>query len=193
MKNVIKISLLALMLVSGSVKAADELDVKVSQKKAITIELNNLSSSSVLLFQDKDGNILFRDSLELNGHYKKTLDLEVIPNGVYSISLEGERSVMSKQVVKTHAGLELTNAPAGILFKPCFEVKEKQVTVFLTNPGKKTIYFDVYDAQGIKVSTLTRREAVIQKRLDFSQVPSGTYTIKVRVGGRIFIEEFDLG
>jgi hypothetical protein len=193
MKNVFKLSLLVFLLVSGGAKAADELDVKVTEKRTITIELDNNTKGTVLLFRGKNGEILFRDSLQLMGHYKRSLDLEVIPNGVYLLSLERENSILTREVVKSPEGVELTGNPSQITFKPCFRVMEREVKVFLTNPGQKTAYFEVYDNNGELVTTVTNRESVIKKSLDFSRVPAGDYIIKVRVGEHTFFKNLKFG
>ena len=193
MKNVFRLFLLVLLLVSVGAKAADELEVKVTAKRTITIELDNLTTGAVLLFQGKNGEILFRDSLQSQGHYKRTFDLEVIPNGIYLVSLERENSVLTREVVKSNEGVELNGNPSQIIFKPYFKVIEREVQIFLTNPGKKPAYFDVYDKQGNRVTSVTNRGKMIQKRLDFSQVPAGEYTIKVRVGERTFTKNVNLG
>jgi hypothetical protein len=193
MKNVFRLSLLILFLIGGGAKAAEELDVKVTEKKTITIELDKIESDAVLLLRGKKGEILFRDSLQPQDHYKRILDLEIIPNGVYLISLEKENSVLTREVLKSTEGVNLTVNPSQIIFKPCFEVTEREVQVFLTNPGKKTTYFDVYDNEGSLVTTVTNRGTVIQKKLNFSQVPAGEYTIKVRVGEQTFVKNVRLG
>ncbi len=193
MKNVFRLALLVFLLISGGAKAADELDVKVTEKKTITIELDNLTTGAVLLLQGKNGEILFRDSVQAQRSYKRTLDLEVIPNGEYLVSLERENSVLTKKVVKSIGGVELNGDASQIIFKPCFKVMEREVQVFLTNPGKKTSYFHVYDSIGDLVTTVTNRGSVIRKSLDFSQVPAGEYTIKVRVGERTFTKSVKMG
>lgn len=184
--------MLVLLLVSGRAKAADDLEVKVTEKKTITIELNNLTADAVLLFRGSNGEVLFRDSLQLKGDYSRTLDLEVIPNGIYLISLEREDNVLTREVVKSTKGVEITGTPSKIIFKPSFNIMEREVQVFLTNPGKKTSYFDVYDKEGELVTTIINHGSVVQKSLDFSKMPAGEYVIKVRVADYIFIRNFEL-
>lgn len=193
MKNVFKLSLLVLLLVTGRAKAADELEVKVTEKRTLTIELDNITIAAVLQLQGRKGEILFRDSLQSQGYYQRTFDLEVIPNGVYLVSLENENRVLTREVVKSIHGVELSGNPSETIFKPCFKVLESQVHVFLTNPGKKIAYFDVYDERGDLVTTITNRGSVIRKKLDFSQVPGGEYIIKVRVGEHTFSKNVKLG
>lgn len=194
MKNVCKLLALAVLLLTGiEVKAADKFDVKVSSDRFLTVELEEGEEGAILFFQDKNGEILFKDSLLLSDHYKKTFNLEVIPNGVYYLNLEKENSVLTAEVTKTASGLELTGKSSKVVFKPQFRVEKNLVKVFLTNPGLGEASFKIYDRKGDLVNTLTFNDLVVNKTFDFSKVPAGTYTITIKVEGRSFSKEFNVG
>lgn len=194
MKNVFKLSLLLLLLVTGvKMEAAEDIDVRVTEDRVLTVELEDVEKGTVLLFQGKNGEILYKDSLQLNGYYKKAFNLEVIPNGVYYLNLEGESSIRRTEVTKTAEGLKLTGKTSGIIFKPCYKVEESMVKVFLTNPEEKKAQFTVFDKRGQLVTSMDYNESIVSKTFDFSGVPAGEYTINVNVGGRTFSKKLKIG
>lgn len=194
MKNVFKLSVLLLLFVTGvKMEAAEDVDVRVTEGKVLTVELEDVIKGTVLLIQGKNGEILYKDSLQLNGYYKKAFNLEVIPNGVYYLNLEGENSIRRTEVTKTAEGLKLTGKSSGIIFKPCYKVEESMVKVFLTNPEEKKALFTVFDREGRLVTSMNYNDSVVRKTFDFSGVPAGDYTINVNVGGRTFSKKLKIG
>lgn len=194
MKNVFKLLVVVVLLLANvEVKAADGFDVKVSNDQILTVELAEGEKGAILFFQDKKGEILFKDNLLFDDNYKKNFNLEVIPNGVYFLILEKENSIQTTEVTKTVSGLELTGKTSKTIFKPQFKVEKNLVKVFLTNPGMKEASFQVYDKKGVLVNTITYDDLVVNKTFDFSKVPAGKYTITVQVEGRTFTKEFNVG
>lgn len=190
MKNVLNLAVLLLMV--SEVKAADGFDVKVSNDRTLIVQLEKGEKGAILSFLGKDGEVLFKDSLLLNDVYRKTFNLEVIPNGVYYLSLEKENSILTTEVTKTSAGLELTGKSSKIIFKPRFKVEKDLVRVFLTNPAKTEASFKVYDRGGTLLDTVLYKDLVVSKTFDFSKLPNGMYYITVKVDGRSFYKEIEI-
>lgn len=186
MKNVFRFSLLVVLLsMSVRVAAADELDVKVANNQTLVVELDNVREGTVLVFKDTNGEVLFRDSL-LKGTYRKSLSLEVVPNGVYYLSLDSENNILTNVVTKSDKGIFLTGKTPSIAFKPSYKIVEKKLQVFLTNPEKKSAKIKVLDSKGIVVGVLNEEDFIVNKTLDFSRVPSGDYTIEISLGDNQF-------
>ena len=75
------------------------------------------------------------------------------------------------------------------MFKPIYKVNSKEVKFFLTNPSKTYASLRVYDANGELVGEVLGKTYTMNKTLDFSKMPKGEYTFKVRVSGEVFTEE----
>lgn len=194
MKDVLKIcGMAALLLVSTKVKAAEGFDVKISGNRILTVELDETEEGAILFFQNKNGEILFRDSLFLKEGYTKAFDLEVVPNGTYYLSLEKECSILTTEIRKTALGLTLKEKSSPVVFKPQFLVENDSVKVFLTNPGLKEASFEVYDSNGSLIDTIVYDDLVVKKTFDFSRVPTGEFTIIVRVNGKTFSRKMSVG
>lgn len=194
MKNVMRMSVLVFLLVTGfKVKAAEVIDIKVKDNQIILVELGKVEKGTVIILQDIMGTTLFKDSLVSSNGYRKSLDLEVIPRGVYFLHLETEKSILSSKIVKTAKGISIEGKSSGITFKPCFEVMEDKVLVFLSNLNESTISLEIYDAGGELLNTINNSGSILKKTLDFSKVPAGEYTINIKMENRTFRKKITVG
>jgi hypothetical protein len=189
MKNALKISLLVLLLNTGSMmQAAEDLDIKVLDSQNLRVELNGGSQGNILLIKDKFGKVLFRDSITTNLTYQKTFNMELVPNGIYYMNLDNESRIQTTVIVKTNSGLDIEKE-SSFVSKPRFEIKDKQIRVLWTNSLEKKTVMNIYDSSGILVANLDSKELVLKKTLDFSNVPSGKYRIEIEVNGQNFTKE----
>lgn len=188
-----KLILIVIVLVSGKATATNELVVVITDKSSFAIELNNITMPVEIKVQEENGKVIFFDSLQPKDSYKRVFNLETIPDGTFVISLENENSILSRRLVKSFEGVQLKGASPEIIFKPRFDIIKKEVYVFLTNPANNTTYIDVYDKEGDLVTSGMNKGTVIQRRLDFSKVHRGKYTIKVRVGEQLFCKDIEIG
>lgn len=187
MKNVLRMSILVVFLLTGvNVKASESFGVRVMDKQNLLVELERVEEGTVLLLQDKNGEILFRDSIMSKESYKKILNLEVIPSGTYFLSLEKENRILSTVLVKNSAGVEIKEEVSGIIFKPAYKVEDGKVRFFLSNPEKNNIQVTVYDENGVEIGSSSSSKAVIRKTFDFSNVPAGNYIMQVKTKDRNF-------
>lgn len=188
MKNVFKNALLVLSLCTGFLmEAAGDLDVKVVDRLNLKIEINRGDKGDVLLLKDTFGKILFKDNVGKMVSYRKIFNLELVPNGTYYLNLDKEASLLVTMIKKTENGLEIDKL-SGFVFKPCFEIENKQVRMFLMNPKKMKAEMNVYDFNGILVGNLHSREMVVKKTLDFSSVPSGIIPLRSQLTVRNFLK-----
>lgn len=189
-----RMSVLVLLLVTGfKVKAAEGIDVKVKDNQIILVELEKVEKGTVIILQDVMGTTLFKDSLVSSDGYRKSLDLEVIPQGVYFLHMETEKSILSSKIVKTSKGISIEEESSEITFKPCFKVIDDTVLVFLSNPTKATISLEVYDAGGELLNTINNSSSILKKTLDFSKVPAGDYSINIKMKNRSFRKTITVG
>lgn len=187
MKNVLNMSMLVIFLLAGGyAKASGNLDVRVTDNQNLLVELGKVEEGTVLLLQDKNGEILFKDSILAKNSYRKILNLEVIPMGTYFFSLEKENRIQFTVLVKDSAGLKIKEDVSGVVFKPCYKMENDMVNFFLTNPKGERIEITVYDETGIEVGSTTSSNTVVEKTFDFSKVPAGNYMLQVNTKDRNF-------
>lgn len=193
MKNVFKNALLVLSLSMGfMMEAAEDLDVKVLDNQNLKVALNMGEKGDVLLLKDSFGKVLFKDSIGRMGSYEKIFNLELVPVGIYYLNLDKDNSLLVTTIKKTENGLEI-NKSSDFIFKPCFEIENRQVRFFLSNPKKMKAEMKVYDSKGILVGNLHSRELVLKRTLDFSNVSSGIYSVEITIDDQKFFTELKIG
>lgn len=192
MKNVFKNALLVVSLCIGfMMEAAGDLEVKVLDARNVKVALNRTEKGDILLLKDAFGKVLFKDSIGRMESYQRTFNLELVPRGIYHLHLDKENSLLVKTIKKTKNGLEIDDL-SGVVFKPCFKIENRRVRFFLSNPKKMNAEMKVYDPYGIPVGNLRSRELVLKKTLDFSQVPSGTYRVEIKIDDQEFFKELKI-
>lgn len=192
MKNVFKNAFLVLSLCTGFLmEAAEDLDVRVLDNLNLKVAINSSEVGDILLLKDTYGKVLFTDSIGEMESYQKTFNLELVPNGVYYLNLDKENSLLITTIKKTDNGLEIDEL-SGFVFKPCFQVEDRLVKLFLSNPKQLKAEMKVYDSNGILVGDVKSNELTVKKTFDFSQVPSGNYKVEIKIDGQKFFKELEI-
>ncbi len=185
MKNVLKLLLTGMVLVWNPVIASENFKIKVEDNQVI-VELNNIQAGSSLIFKDGKGEVLYMDQLIAGQSYKKHLNLEIIPVGIYYLNLDSESKILTQVINKKNEGLQISENSSAITFKPCYKIKGKQVSLFLSNPEEKRSSIKIYDGQGVLMETISNGSKALRKTLDFSKVPAGEYTVRLQLGNHLF-------
>lgn len=187
MKKLINIAVVVFFLTIGfNARAERGIEVKIQEKEILVVEFGKMENGALLIFQDKKGEILFKDSLINNEPYTTALNLKVLPKGTYYLSVEKEFAILTSVIIKSDAGVEIQGKSSEIVFKPRYKILNDQVSVFLSNPEKTITTLDIFDSKGELVGTCAGGKALFKKTLDFSGMPGGEYTIKIKKGNRTF-------
>lgn len=190
MKNRIKLFFVALVLgISMSAKASDGWAVTVDAKQNLVVEIKKNLQKATLTLQDQDGNIYFKDGLMDKESYTKSMNMEGLPDGTYYVKFENEYNIFTEVVTKAGNSIEVKKDTDEVIFKPSFKTEGKVVKFLFTNPKEEQTEVKVLDASGELVGMLSARSTVVQRSFDFSNVPSGTYRIKVDSGAKHFTQE----
>lgn len=187
MKNVIKNAIIALLFImSANANAGEGIDVKLDGNQTIEIALKE---KGTLTFQDRKGEILYKDSCVNGDSYKRHINLAEIPEGTYFLKFDKDDSILTSEIVKTKSGINIDKSSSTIVFKPVFKVNGKMVNFLLSNPTEGKVRLRVYDVKGVLVGKAEEKEGYVFKRtLDFSSMPAGDYTISLTVGENNFVK-----
>ncbi len=178
-----------LFLFTFHARAGKDVEVKIQEEQNLVVEFENMQSSAFLSFRDQKGEILFQDSLTNNKPYRTTLNLEVLPKGIYYLDIEKDFVIHSSIIIKNEDGLVFKGDSSKTVFKPRLKVDKEMVMVFLNNPEMENTRMEVYDSRGNLVCSFKDSRDIFKKTLDFSEVPKGEYTIKFQKGTRTFTEK----
>lgn len=169
-------------------RAAGEIKVEIHEDQRLVVALNPESMATVLLLQDREGKILFKDSLFTNESYRTSVHLKLLPEGTYFLTIEGDFSIRSWTLEKAEENLKLLEERPGILYKPHFRVSDGRVKVFMSNPGGAKTVLSVYDPEGNVVGLSGDKSTTFRRIIDFSRVPDGLYQVHIKSADRSYLK-----
>lgn len=194
MKKAIRTIVAVLLLfVAANVNAADGLDLKINDQQNLVVELQGVESRAVLSLRDEYGTVIFKDQFLNQNNYSKTLSFEDLPNGSYSLTLDKEFTVSTSTIHKSGKNLIVDSEKYEFVFKPMFKTYGKKVLVYMANPTESNTEIEIYDLSGEQVGNLKTKDIVLKKTFDFTEVPSGEYTLKVKSGDHVFYKTLQIG
>lgn len=187
--NTLAITLIFLS--SFSTLASRQFEVEVNSDQVLNVKISNIDGANHLILRDVNEKILYKDQ-SLFQPYMKNISLKNLPNGTYSLSLEDNDMISTKLISKSKTGVSISET--SVAFKPDFKQEEnnKKVKVAFSNPTMQITSFKVFDETGNLIVKLKNKDAVFSKTIDFSEVPSGTYSIAINNKGRSYIENITI-
>jgi hypothetical protein len=184
MKNAIKntkkgILMVALMATVSTFATSTNTIIKNDTKKTALV-LKNVKQGNVLSIIDSDGNVLYKESIEFNGDYKKAFDLTQLPDGNYVFELEKDLEIktipfsIAFDVVSFDAKNEVS------YFKPFVKHENDFVYISKLNLTKEAtkinIYANVNESYELVYSELVENANAIEKAFKLNK---GNYKIEI--------------
>lgn len=179
-------------LTSLSAYASREFTVEVKNDQVLNIKISNISEVDELIMIDNEGEILYKEKF-LAQPFEKSISLKNLPNGVYSVSLDDKDMISTKTITKTDEEIKVSKT--AVAFKPHFkklDTDAKKLRVAFTNPTFDITHLKVFDNYGELIIDVSNKEAVFNKVLDFSEVPTGEYSIAINNSGKSYYQNFTI-
>lgn len=195
MRRVINLCILiCVLLFSNMAVASDVLSVKITNSSTINVSLFNTRQGQKLFLKDYDGTILFDITLDASASYKKYFNLSLVKDGIYFVETETDYDVKVTPVIKNNKGIALINASVTTIFKPKTKLENGIVNLQFVNSKRSPITISIQDLDGVILHSekMSGEEYIIKKAFNFSELPSGTYNLYVRLEDRVFTKEFSI-
>jgi len=184
-----KIVLVLGLFVSMLSFANGEVDpIKEKEPKVTSMSFKKVKLGSKLSIKDRDGIVLYKESIVKTGDYSKGFDLTTLPNGDYYFELDTALeiviipfNVVSNQVV-------FKKEEKSIIFKPYIRVKENMVFVSRVSYEESPIEYSIYyaDNYDLVLSEKIDHQTHLKKIFDFSTAKKGNYLFVFKSNGRKF-------
>ncbi len=195
MKNIIKNSLVVVMLLSTLfVSANSNLRVENEDFKT-TISLNNLKEGNKIFIKDASGSILYSETIKTPGNYNKSFDLTTLPNGDYLFEINKglEINTILFNVRETVVAFEKENEK--VIYKPYVTVDKNLVRVSKLSLEEKPLQIEIFfDDNGynlIHTETVGKTKS-ISRVYSLNKAKKGNYKIVTRTEGRTFVDYVSL-
>ena len=162
--------------------------IKEKEPTVTSMSFKKVKLGSKLSIKDRDGIVLYKESIVKTGDYSKGFDLTTLPNGDYYFELDSELeiviipfNVVSNQVV-------FKKEEKSTIFKPLVRVKDNIVFVSRVSYEESPIEFKIYyaDNYDLVLSEKTENQNHLKKIYDFSKAKKGNYLFVFKSNGRRF-------
>lgn len=193
MKNVIKNTKKGIMMVAllatvfGFANDSNNLIKRDARKTALVLE--NVKEGNILTIKDNYGIVLYKESIKVNGIYKKGFDLTTLPNGEYTFELEKELEIKTIPFKVESNKVSFNKEDETTYFKPF--IKQEEDLVFLTklNLKKELVKIKVYAVHNgysnLRHSETIENTKVIEKVF---KLEKGNYKIEINSNNKEYTE-----
>lgn len=194
MKNLIKRSLVIVMLFTVIVTAASSTDSSVKftvvNSKLIDLKLENSDGDILISVKDINGEVLYSENYKgLN--YSKRYDLTTLPKGDYFFEIEGQTKIKLMPFEVSSKNVSFDKEIETIYYKPTVRQEGEMVYVSkITFSEDESLTVSLYDENLNELYRENVRGSMsIGKVLNISKLEAGNYKVVINTGNRVFNEE----
>ena len=190
MKNVTRKSLVVLMLTMSLSSQANDLDITFKEKERTVTNLHfdNVKQGSVLTIIDKNGLVLYNESIKKTGDYSKGFDLTTLPDGDYFFELDSDLKIMIIPFNVKSSEVLFDKEAEKSIYKPIVRTKDHMVYVSKVAMDASSLSYKIYFADNRDLVYSEKFEASddIKKAYDFTNSKKGNYLFVFKSNGRKF-------
>lgn len=177
----------SIILFTSGVAMATDASIRVTGNKSFELTLTNLNDNTQLVMKNKNGQVLYEETIANKESYYKAFNAELLTEGNYYVSVEDAVSVKTVLIALENGKLEFDPTKIVDRFKPMIMTKGSILYVNYFSPDKSPLAVSIYDKNGQLVyeEELTGK-TTMGKGFDFSKSPKGEYTIALESNGKYY-------
>jgi hypothetical protein len=183
-----KVMLVAMIVLFTSLNAvAFEDSLKVNETKSFDLVLSEVSNSTTITLKDRRNNILYSQSIEKGESFAKTFNLELLPEGDYTVEIENAIKVKAMNLVVGEETVMVSEASESEFYKPVVTGKGSIVYVTKFAPDNAPLYVAIYNMRNELVYEETLEGKIdLGKKYDFSKSYDGAYRFHLESNGMAY-------
>lgn len=196
MKNLLKISLLAVFLLNSAVVFANDsnfsLKVKSEEGKTIVFSIEEAQDVNMSI-HDLYDEVIYEQKIHAVKPLTKVYNLEALPDGDYSIKLENDKKVIEYQVTIENGKTSVSDAVITNSFKPVLTQENHVITLNMENTPNGPIEVKIINENNeeLYAKVFTTRDKLIEK-FNTEKAENKELTFIVTAKGKEFIETLSI-
>lgn len=179
------------LLVGESAFATDAVTMSTSEtEKTVKVQViePRLQDISVHV-ADAEGKVIYQEDIRARTTYGKVYDLSNLEDGVYTFTSDGEYISTTKKIeVEGSTAREISKEAT---YKPVITLKGDYLKVNYFNKGQEDIEFSIEGSGEIFHESDGSNEVAYGEMLDVSQMPSGNYYARLKIGNKEYYHSFE--
>lgn len=158
--------------------------LQVTGENSVDLKLNNVSKRTQITFKDRHDHILFEQTVNQGEKFDKTFNLELLPDGNYTVEISDEIKTRVLPVSISHDMVDVNNSNVNEYYKPIVNERNGKVYINQFSPSHAPLYIAIYNKNNELVyeETLTGKMD-LGKIYDFSKSIKGQYRIYLESKG----------
>ena len=188
---------IVLLFISSNIFANNSkpsLKILNSEKKVVTITLDNAKSTSVTIrIFDKQGINLLREEVAISNRHSKAYNLSELPKGTYEVEIESHTLIRNYIVTTSSNNLTVIETEEKEIFKPVVKSDGKFILFNMLNLNKEDVVITINNNLGDEVyNERIENTSAIHKSFNLSKLPSGRYSVVIETQAKVFYVEANL-
>tara|TARA_R110000772_G_scaffold112874_3_gene217166 strand:+ start:2131 stop:2739 length:609 start_codon:yes stop_codon:yes gene_type:complete len=202
MKKIIRKGVILMALLSSIMTSANRVSYETALKEIdkTLITLDNVKIGQELFIKDINGSVIYQESIEVTGSFKKELDLGALPDGLYFIELNKDIAINVIPFTVNSYNAELLKDKETTIFKPVVKLKDNFVFIAKLSSAKEPVEIELYydsneSHSGMYELLYTERitnTTTIHRVYKLDKYEKGNYKVVLKTEGRTFIEKVKL-
>jgi hypothetical protein len=162
--------------------------------KTTILNLDNVKQGQRLLIKSKNGIILYKESINETGDYRKEFDLTSLPNGNYFFELEKDMEIQIIPFSVSSRTVAFSKENEVRIFKPVVRAENNKVFVSKLSleqrPMTLEIFYDNPEGSGYEsiYSDKIENTKIIERIYALDKTKTGNYKIVTKVDGRVYTQ-----
>lgn len=144
-------------------------------KTVVTFETGSAAGFELSVKSLSGETLYYKKSEEPVENYRTVFDFSKLNNGIYQVSLSTGNCTLNRKL--TISGERIKVGEEIRLFAPVYSFENNLLNISFLNKGQKNVFLNVFNEGNHVSGTKLGKEMCIQKSLDFSKLPEGTYQV----------------
>ncbi|WP_420571421.1 hypothetical protein [Kordia sp.] len=190
MNNMVLILMMTISVMSYA-NSVYSLDTK---KGNTVLTLNNVKEGHELIIKDTNLLVLYRESIQQNGTYKKGFDLTALPDGDYYFELDKDVEIVIIPFKVTSNTVVFDKEKESIIYKPTVRVDDNHLFVSRLSLDVQPLKIKIYYRESFThensmiFSEEIENTKIVERIYELSKQKKGEYTVMFESQGRSFTE-----
>jgi len=165
-----------------------------SNESKTSINFDRVKKGQKLIIKSKEGTIVYKESLNKSGTYRKEFDLTSLPNGHYYFELDKDLEIQITPFIVQNAKVNFKKEKTRSIYKPIVTTQENVVSInklsLNLEPLEINIYYDSGNHELIYTEKIKDKNN-IQRVYRLLKSVNGKYKVVCTTQGRTFTTLFE--
>ena len=193
MKKIKTRILLVVFMLGTFINYANNSDLKnVFNPKQVKIVFKAVKKGQQLNIKDSNGTVLHAEHVKKEGTLTKVFDLSKLNDGIYTLELEKDFSIIVKSLKITGSEVIIDENSKKVIFKPVVRSIDNRVMISKIAFDEKPLQLALYFNDEIIYSETIKGDSILNRVYKLDENIKGNYKVVLYNNGRSYTNDFKI-